>query len=105
MVADRIEKGAGPALDTLGLALDDQAHFAEFARAALRQLDLTLGDEDGGEAGEEDEDETDDEEPQPGDEDASEDEGQGASEQRPEMDGEPVRRRRGPVEPGAWRRR
>jgi len=88
MVADRIEKGAGPALDNLGLALDDQAHFAEFARAALRQLDLTLGDEDADEAGDEDDEETDDEQQDAGDEDASEDEGQGESEQRPEMDGD-----------------
>lgn len=88
MVAERIEQGAGEALDNLGLALDDQAHFAEFARAALRQLDMTLGDEDRDDNGDDDNDDASDEEQESGEEDAGEDEGKGAAEQRPEMDGD-----------------
>ena len=89
LLAPRIEKGAGSALDDLGLAIDDQASFAAFARAALRKLDMVLGDEpqdDGGDSGDSD-DQGDEQGPTEG-EDEQDSAAQGAADARAEMDGD-----------------
>ncbi|NCP11568.1 MAG: cobaltochelatase subunit CobT [Sphingomonadales bacterium] len=88
MVAERIEQGAGPALDTLGLALDDQAHFAEFARAALQQLQMSLGDESDDEGGDDEDEQDDGDDERQGEEQPDDEGGDGQTESRPEMDGD-----------------
>ncbi|MBV9929850.1 MAG: cobaltochelatase subunit CobT [Alphaproteobacteria bacterium] len=70
LVADWIEEKAGTDLDALGLAVDDQAAFAQLATKVLKDLDLVEGDDpadrdpeagEQGEGGDESEGEADDE--------------------------------------------
>jgi cobaltochelatase CobT len=79
LIADWIEEKAGPGLDALGLALDDQAAFAALAGKLLRDLELVEGEADGidPEAGDEGEGE---EESPGGDDEGDEDQDGGRGE-------------------------
>ncbi len=88
LISDWIEDRAGPDLDALALAIDDQATFAQFASKMLEDLELTEGemlpddsDEGGGE------DEGTEEQEQDGDEqgESESDSGEGEVEARGEQ--------------------
>jgi len=91
LVADWIEEKAGTDLDALGLALDDQAAFADLVGKVLRDLDLVEGEPDAPaepEQGDEGEGEDDQQkEGDEGDEDESQDgAGRGEAEIRGEQE-------------------
>ena len=67
LVRDELERKAGPELDALAAAADDQTAFAGKLKAVLRALDLDPGDGTGDEAS----DEPGDEEPEQQDQDAA----------------------------------
>jgi cobaltochelatase CobT len=85
MFREQVESKAGPDLDRLGDALEDQKAFARVARAIIR--DLSMGDDlsDAPDQADQDEDSGDDNEAEASDE-GDEGEGEGQSPQQTSMD-------------------
>jgi cobaltochelatase CobT len=89
LVRDWIEEKAGADLDTLGLALDDQAAFASLTTKVLRDLDLVEAEPDKDEADEPGDDADEGEAPDEGESEEGEEEESGGGEGQSEIRGEP----------------